>query len=70
MLENGWDDAAICAELGVEPDELLRLKHVTGFSKLFENTKYRKAWETKAQIKLKVEAQKKENTHGSSKTTD
>lgn len=53
MLENGWQDDAICAELGVEPDELIRLKHVTGFSKLFENTEYRKSWETKRQIQLR-----------------
>jgi len=52
MLENGWSDEAICGELGVEADELVRLKHVTGFSKLFENTEYRKSWETKRQIQL------------------
>lgn len=55
MLENGWDDEAICAELGLEADELLRLKHVTGFSKLFEGIEYRKAWETRDQIKLRIE---------------
>lgn len=53
MLENGWSDEAICAELGVEPDELIRLKHVTGFSKLFENVEYRRSWETKRQIQLR-----------------
>lgn len=54
MLEGGWDDAAICAELGMEAEELVRLKHVTGFSKLFENVDYRKAWETRRQIKLRT----------------
>jgi hypothetical protein len=58
MLENGWDDAAICAELGLEPDELLRLKHVTGFSKLFEDIEYRKSWETRDQIKMRIEAER------------
>ncbi len=53
MLENGWTDEAICAEIGVEVDELVRLKHVTGFSKLFENTNYKRSWETKRQIELK-----------------
>lgn len=48
MLDEGWDDAAICNELGMQPDELIRLKHVTGFSKLFENQEYSKAWKTKA----------------------
>lgn len=58
MLENGWKDADICNELGMEPEELLRLKHLTGFSKLFENVEYRKAWETKAQIKYRVNAER------------
>lgn len=53
MLDNGLEDSAICNELGMEPEELLRLKHITGFSKLFEDTEYRKAWITKTQIKAK-----------------
>lgn len=53
MLENGWTDEAICAEIGVTVDELVRLKHVTGFSKLFENADYRRSWETKRQIELR-----------------
>jgi len=50
MLENGWDDARICNEVGLEAEELIRLKHVTGFSKLFENVEYKKAWESKQQV--------------------
>lgn len=53
MLENGWDDVDICNEMGMEADELVRLKHITGFSKLFENVEYAQAWETKKQIKLR-----------------
>lgn len=53
MLDNGWSDEAICHEIGVEPDELIRLKHVTGFSKLFESVEYRRAWETKQQLALR-----------------
>lgn len=56
MLENGWSDEAICNELGMEPEELLRLKHITGFSKLFEDAEYRKAWTTRRQIMLRKEA--------------
>ena len=58
MLDNGWTDEAICQEIGVEADELIRLKHVTGFSKLFENVDYRRSWETKQQIKLRREHQR------------
>ena len=53
MLDGGMDDAAICAELGMEADELIRLKYVTGFAKLFENVEYSKAWETRRMIKLR-----------------
>ena len=67
MLENGWQDEAICNELGLEPAELLRLKHVTGFSKLFENVEYRKSWKTKNQIQLR-KAYEKEH-HESSEPT-
>lgn len=52
MLENGWGDAEICNELGMEPEELVRLKHITGFSKLFADTEYQKSWMTKKQIQI------------------
>lgn len=61
MLENGMTDEAICAELGLEVDEIIRLKHVTGFSKLFENTEYRKAWESNKQIKLRKQFEEEQN---------
>lgn len=53
MLDNGWSDSEICNHLGMEADELLRLKHITGFSKLFKNAEYNKSWVTKSQILLK-----------------
>lgn len=53
MLENGWEDVDICNELGMSVEELVKLKHITGFSKLFEDVEYSKAWETKNQILLK-----------------
>jgi ParB-like chromosome segregation protein Spo0J len=53
MLDKGWSNGRICAELGVEAEELAKLKHITGFSKLYENEDYRKAWETKHQIELR-----------------
>ncbi len=53
MLDNGWNDVDICNHLGMSADELLRLKHITGFSKLFEDTEYNKSWVTKNQLLLK-----------------
>lgn len=58
LLDNGWSDTDICNEIGLEPDELIRLKHITGFSKLFENAEYSRAWIHKNQIlQQKKEAQ-------------
>ena len=53
MLDEGWEDSKICNHLGMEPEELLRLKHITGFSKLFADTEYKKSWVTKSQILIK-----------------
>lgn len=55
MLHNGWTEAEICNELGMEPEEVLKLKHVTGFSKLFANKEYSRSWETRRMIKLRLE---------------
>tara|TARA_Y100001938_G_scaffold149518_1_gene236619 strand:- start:372 stop:1052 length:681 start_codon:yes stop_codon:yes gene_type:complete len=59
MMQNGWEDNEICNHLGMEAEEILRLKHITGFSKLFKDVEYKKAWETKRQIKLKFEYKNK-----------
>lgn len=53
MLQNGWSDEEICNHLGMSPEELTRLKHVTGFSKLFKDASYRKAWMTDRQIRIR-----------------
>ena len=61
MLENGWQDADICNELGMEAEEILKLKHITGFSKLFDNVEYKKSWENKSQIRLRLQYEKETN---------
>lgn len=55
MLDNGWTDVAICENLGMSADELVRLKHVSGFSKLFADTEYRRAWDTRRMAQLRRE---------------
>jgi len=42
---NGWSNKRICQELGMEKDEVLRLKQFTGLGTLFENRNFSKAWE-------------------------
>ena len=58
MISNNWDDTRICNELGLEPDELLRLKHISGVAKLFGDKKFGNAWEESYQVKARL---KKEN---------
>lgn len=60
MLDEGWEDSQICNELGMEPEELIRLKHVTGFSKLFEDTEYKKSWTTRKMIQHKKKQNEQE----------
>ncbi len=55
MLDNGMDDSAVCNELGMEAEELIKLKHLTGFSKLFKDVEYQRAWESTKQMRLKKE---------------
>jgi ParB-like chromosome segregation protein Spo0J len=55
LLENGWKDEDICNEIGLEPEELLKLKHITGFSKLFKDIDYGSAWVSAREIEAKNE---------------
>lgn len=55
MLDGGWRDEEICHELGMEPEELLRLKHITGFSKLFADAEYKLEWVSRHQILIAKE---------------
>lgn len=40
-----WSDEKIAAELGMEPDEVLRLAQITGLSTLFSDREFSEAWE-------------------------
>jgi ParB-like chromosome segregation protein Spo0J len=40
-----WSDEKIAAELGMEPDEVLRLTQVTGLAGLFADREFSEAWE-------------------------
>jgi ParB-like chromosome segregation protein Spo0J len=57
MLKNGWEDRRVCEELGLEKQELIRLKHITGYAKFFAGGGYSQAMETNTQIaeRLKYE---------------
>jgi len=40
-----WSDEKIAAELGMEPDEVLRLTQVTGLTDMFASREFSEAWE-------------------------
>lgn len=45
LFRKGWSDQDIATHLGMEGEEVLRLKSQTGFADLFANREYAKAWE-------------------------
>jgi len=53
MLQEGVNDEEICRKLGLDATELVKLKHITGYSKLYENVEYGKSWTTDYQIREK-----------------
>lgn len=60
MLMNGASDVEICNELGLEPEELVRLKYVTGYAKLYEGREFSKSMMTEKQIQEKLKYQKEQ----------
>ena len=49
LVEMGKGDRWICQHIGMSPDELLRLKQITGVAALFQNRDFSDSWEAEAQ---------------------
>lgn len=45
LTRRNWSEARIGRELGMEPDEVRRLKQITGLAELFAGEEYSEAWE-------------------------
>lgn len=45
LVEMGKGDRWICQHIGMSPDELLRMKQITGLASLFANRDFSEAWE-------------------------
>lgn len=45
LSRQGWDDAKICEKLGMDLDEVIRLKQITGLKEAFMNHEFSKSWE-------------------------
>lgn len=45
LSRRNWSDAKIARELGMDADEVLRLKQISGLAELFEHEEFSEAWE-------------------------
>ena len=45
LSKNGWSDEYICSQLGMELDEVIRLKQISGLKDAFSNHVFSKSWE-------------------------
>lgn len=45
LKRRNWSDEKIGRELGMDPDEVLRLTQITGLAEMFENTEFSKSWD-------------------------
>jgi ParB-like chromosome segregation protein Spo0J len=49
LYEAGWPDEKIQAELGMDLDEVVRLKQLTGLAALFRDRDFSEAWEAEGE---------------------
>ena len=45
LSRRNWSETKIGKEIGMEPDEVLRLKQITGLADMFADHEFSKAWE-------------------------
>ena len=58
MIKNGATDEEVCNELGLEVDELVRLKYTSGVAKLFEDEEFSKSAKPTYQIEREYDPTK------------
>ena len=45
LAKAGWSDEEICKKIGMELDEVIKLKQITGLKEAFQNHEFSKSWE-------------------------
>lgn len=45
LTKMGWDDVKICEQLGMDLDEVIRLKQITGLKEAFMGHEFSKSWD-------------------------
>lgn len=53
LAKKGWDSAKIGKELGMDADEVLRLRQLTGLAELFRDREFSQAWEARPKKRKK-----------------
>ena len=56
LKRRNWSDKKIGKELGMDPDEVLRLTQITGLAEMFENEEFSQAWEVESYEDETIEA--------------
>jgi len=54
LLNSDWTEEQACLELGLEKEELIRLKHITGYATFFKDTEYTHSKENHIQIENRL----------------
>ena len=55
LKKHNWTNARIGMELGMEADEVLRLKQITGLAEAFKDQNFSQSWEINHLNKIKDE---------------
>jgi ParB-like chromosome segregation protein Spo0J len=50
LARRNWSDEKIAKELGMEPDEVLRLKQISGLAEMFADREFSQAWEIEDEV--------------------
>lgn len=58
LVDVGKSDRWICKHIGMSPDELLRLKQITGVAALFSSNEFSASWEVENLDEVQVEEEK------------
>lgn len=50
LTKRNWSDDKIAKNLGMEPDEILRLRQISGLADMFSDQEFSKAWDVEGEI--------------------
>jgi hypothetical protein len=62
LKRRNWSDARIAKELGMDPDEVLRLAQITGLADAFKDREFSQAWEHVGPVDANPDADGEEDT--------